>query len=100
MGAERAVFAWRPGAVDDATTSAVLVAGGVELASLSLAPFAPPDLDTVDELARMQLAAGRLGLAIELRNPCPRLVALLDLTGLDQVLPVAPTRRRSGRAAR
>ena len=40
------------------------------------------DAATVDALARLQLAAGRMGMRIELRNACPQLVDLLDLVGL------------------
>ncbi|HZA78543.1 MAG TPA: hypothetical protein VE623_19360 [Acidimicrobiales bacterium] len=45
-----------------------------------------PDLGLVDRLARLQLAARRLGYAIRLRNPCDELRALLDLVGLTDVL--------------
>jgi hypothetical protein len=41
-----------------------------------------PDLELVDALARLQLAAVRRGTSIRLRNPCPHLVELLDLVGL------------------
>ena len=47
-----------------------------------------PDLGLVDRLARLQLAARRLGYAIRLRNPCDELRALLDLVGLSDVLPL------------
>jgi hypothetical protein len=41
------------------------------------------DLATVDELARLQLRAKRLGCRIALDDPCPGLLSLLDLVGLD-----------------
>jgi hypothetical protein len=41
------------------------------------------DLATVDELARLQLSAKRLGCRIALEDPCPILQSLLDLVGLD-----------------
>ena len=70
----------------------------------------PPDLDTVDALARMQIAAARLGLELRLRECPPQLRAVIAFAGLDEVLSCsaaevaavpAPTsstrpRRRSG----
>ena len=49
-----------------------------------------PDLTTVEALARLQLAAGRLDYAICLRGAPPTLRALLALVGLDGVLPLCP----------
>ena len=46
------------------------------------------DLAVVDELARVQLAARRLGCSIRLRNARDDLIALLDLVGLRTVLQV------------
>jgi hypothetical protein len=46
-----------------------------------------PDLWVVDALARLQLAARRVGGSIRLRNPCDRLRALLDVVGLTEVFP-------------
>ena len=60
----------------------VLVRDGEELTSWPLLVRDPVDLGLVDELARMQLAARRLGCAIELRGACPELLDLLDLVGL------------------
>lgn len=45
-----------------------------------------PDLALLDALARLQLAARRLGCSIRLRNPCPELCELLDLVGLADLL--------------
>jgi hypothetical protein len=56
-----------------------------------------PDLTTLDALARLQLAAGRLGRKILLRNPCEELRDLLALTGLSDEL---PTHLDSGAEAR
>lgn len=50
-----------------------------------------PDAETVDTLARAQLAARRLGREIRLRNAAPALEELLALAGLQSVLP--PARR-------
>ena len=60
----------------------VLWRDGEELTSWPLLVRDPVDLSLVDELARMQLAARRLGCAIELRDACPELLDLLDLVGL------------------
>jgi len=49
-----------------------------------------PDLGTVDELARLQLAAVRRGARIRLLNASAELRRLLALTGLDDVLPCNP----------
>jgi hypothetical protein len=63
----------------------VLVWGGVEVASWPLLRHAPPDLRLVEELARLQLAAGRVGACIRVRNP-GSLRELLDLVGLAGVV--------------
>jgi hypothetical protein len=46
----------------------------------------PPDLAVINELARLQLAARRLGCSIRLRNACPELWDLLELAGLVGVV--------------
>ena len=45
-----------------------------------------PDAVTVDALARLQLAAGRLGCTVRLRNATPGLRDLVALMGLRDVL--------------
>jgi hypothetical protein len=55
-----------------------------------------PDLELVDELARLQLAARRVGYSIQLRNVCPELAALLDLVGLGEVISAGSVSRTSG----
>jgi hypothetical protein len=45
-----------------------------------------PDLETVDELARLQLAAVRRGSRVRLLNATAELRGLLILLGLDDVL--------------
>jgi ABC-type transporter Mla MlaB component len=45
-----------------------------------------PDAVTVDALARLQLAAGRLGCTVRLRNASPGLCELVALMGLCDVL--------------
>jgi ABC-type transporter Mla MlaB component len=49
-----------------------------------------PDAVTVDALARLQLTARRLGRQVRLRGACGDLQGLLRLTGLSEVLPIAP----------
>jgi hypothetical protein len=65
----------------------VLVRDGVEVASWPLAGRCAPDLEVVDELAWLQLAARRLGCSIRLRRACPELWGLLELVGLAEVVP-------------
>jgi hypothetical protein len=64
----------------------VLVRDGIEVAGWPLAGRRPPDLEVVDELARLQLAARRLGCSIRLRHACLELLGLLELVGLAEVL--------------
>ena len=45
-----------------------------------------PGLSTIDALARLQLAAGRLGLELRLRQPAGALRELIGLCGLEDVL--------------
>lgn len=45
-----------------------------------------PDLDLLDRMARLQLAAARLGIAVRFSEPCPTLRQVLELTGLDERL--------------
>jgi hypothetical protein len=54
-------------------TVLVVIEGGVDLA-------------TVDVLARLQLYARRRGLGVQVRDPSPRLAALLELVGLADLL--------------
>lgn len=63
-----------------------LIHGGTELASWPLAQANRPDLAVVDELARLQLAARRLGCSVELRGSCSELRELLAMLGLDEVV--------------
>jgi hypothetical protein len=67
-------------------TTVVLVCGGDEVASWPLQGSCRPDLGLVDHLAQVQLAARRLGCAIELRHANRELTELLDLAGLSEVL--------------
>ena len=55
-----------------------------------------PDLATLDALARMQIAATRLGLRLQLCDCSPELRAVISFAGLDEVLADArPAPRRT-----
>ena len=54
------------------------------------ARFARPDLTAVNALARLQLAAKRLGWTVRLRNPPAELCQLLDFIGLRDVIGALP----------
>ena len=64
----------------------VLVRDGIEVACWALEGRRGPDLQMVDELARLQLAARRLGCSVRLRHACPELWGLLELVGLAGVM--------------
>jgi len=64
----------------------VLRRGDVDVASWPLPRCGHPDMAVVDQLARLQLEARRLGCSICLRNVCAELVELLELSGLDDVV--------------
>jgi ABC-type transporter Mla MlaB component len=71
----------------DTEAEVVLVREGRELARWSLSTARRHPLCTIDELARLQLGARRLGCSVRLRRVDPRLRELLELAGLDEVLP-------------
>ena len=79
----------------------VLLDGDVEVARW---PLVPPDrlgavtvdLGVVDVLARFHLGASRLGLTLEVRDPCRPLRDLLELAGLDDLLRLAPLPLEAG----
>jgi hypothetical protein len=64
----------------------VLAVDGIELLSWPLAGSARPDLDVIDALARLALAARRLGAEVAVRNAGPELLGLIYFVGLDDVL--------------
>jgi hypothetical protein len=84
----------------DSGALVVLVCGDVEVASWPLAGLDRADLAVVNELARLQLAARRLGCSIRLRAACTELCELLDLVGLGELGPdtAALGRQSSGEA--
>ena len=77
-------------------TWVVLHRGDVEVASWHLEQRGRLDLAVVDELARLQRVACRLGFTVRLRDPSAPLTELLDLAGLAGVLHLG--RRTAGSA--
>ncbi len=73
----------------DVVATVVVLCGDTELASWPVVGRGHPALAVVDELVRLQLTARRLGLSIRLRAPSVELVTLLELLGLDGILPRA-----------
>jgi hypothetical protein len=64
----------------------VLTCGETEVARWPLPEGHDPDLSVVDLLARLHLAARRLGCSIRLSDPPGPLLALIELTGLSGVI--------------
>lgn len=62
--------------------------GDVTEILLDVSSVRTPDIGYVDALARLQLGACRHGSRVRLIGPCPRLLDLLALVGLEDVLPV------------
>jgi hypothetical protein len=60
----------------------------------------PADGVALDALARLQLAARRAGLELELCNASPELCCLITFTGLEEVLCVEPGREAEEREER
>jgi hypothetical protein len=68
---------------DEATLVVVVLDGDIEVTLTST--DRRPDLALVEKLARLHLAARRLGASVVLRDPCPRLRELLELVGLVEL---------------
>lgn len=64
----------------------VVVRGDAEVACWPLPAGRHADLAVVDSLARLQLAARRLGYSIRLRDAPGRLLELIDLAGLSAIV--------------
>ena len=62
--------------------------------------FEHPDLGTIADLARLQIAARRLGLDVILRNAPAALLELVAFVGLADVLPVELQRQAEEREER
>jgi len=74
----------------DCAAILVLALGDLELASWPLTVRGPVDLSVVDELARLQLAARRMGCSIRLRDAGTELSGLLAFVGLTGVVTGLP----------
>jgi hypothetical protein len=70
-------------------TTVVLLCEGIPLIEWRLPQRSRADLEEVDGLARLQLAARRVGCSIVLQDPDPELRELLLLSGLADVLPTS-----------
>jgi hypothetical protein len=68
-----------------AHATVVLTRRGAEIGTWALMGEPTVDLALVDEVARWQLAARRMGCAIRLRDAAPDLVDLLEFVGLGEV---------------
>jgi hypothetical protein len=79
-----------------ADPTVVLVCGDVAVVSWPWVLRGRRDLEVIDALARLQLAARRVGCTIRLRDVCPELSELLHLTGLTEVLRVEVGRQSEG----
>jgi hypothetical protein len=81
-----------PGAVSPLSERVrlLLERGEVDLVTCDVGALAVPDLRSIDVLARLQLAARRLGSSIRVRHARSELKGLLSLTGLGDVLPMCP----------
>jgi hypothetical protein len=64
---------------------------------LDCGPLKAPTAATIDQLARLQLAARRCGCKLELSNATPYLVELIGFAGLDEVLCVEMQRQAEQR---
>ena len=64
----------------------VVERGDAEVASWALLPSDRTGLELIDELARLQLEAQRLGCSIRLRDAWTALAELLELVGLAELL--------------
>ena len=65
-----------------------------------VSPIVRPDLSTIDALARLQLAAHRLGFEVRLCHASRELKELIAFAGLDGVLRVEARRETKEREQR
>lgn len=71
----------------------ILEAQEPDLVVCDVGALIDPDVAALDAICRLRLAARRAGCGLQLRNASSELQALLDLTGLRDVVPPTP---RSG----
>ena len=78
----------RPTFVDrrEPAATVVLSCAGDDVATWTIIRSTGADLGMVHTLARLQLLAHRIGCTIEIRDPSPELIGLLDFVGLAEVL--------------
>ncbi len=69
----------------------LLVSSNADHVVFDVGALIDPDAVAVDALARLQLTARRFGCSIRLHHACDRLQELLALTGLSDVVPIAPS---------
>jgi hypothetical protein len=97
-----AVF--RTGTTIDATALTAqlgaLVGAGATSVLCDVGTIVEPDARVVDALARLQLAAGRLGCDLRLQRASAELAQLLDFMGLADVLRVEVRREAKQREER
>jgi ABC-type transporter Mla MlaB component len=79
--------------------AALLETSGAEIALCDVGALGA-DAVALDALARMQLAAGRMGRQVVLRHVTDELRGLLALVGLDGVLRIEPGRQAEQREQR
>ena len=78
---------------------ALVASGDADVVVCDVGALREPDAGTVDALARLQLAARRLGTQIRLRHASPVLAELLAFAGLGDVVPLCRVLVRSCREA-
>jgi hypothetical protein len=76
----------------DTPTIVVMDVDGATGAGVGYVDARKPDLELVDALVRLQLAARRRGAALHLLNVSEELRGLLELVGLAEVLGLEPRR--------
>ncbi|MGH2674510.1 MAG: STAS domain-containing protein [Actinomycetota bacterium] len=71
-----------------------IIEGAAAVVVCDVAALDRPDAETVEVLARLQLAARRSGCRVRLRHACGELRDLLELMGLSEVVPCSDLETR------
>lgn len=74
-----------------------ILEGATAVVVCDVAALDRPDAETVEVLARLQLAARRSGCRMHIRHACGDLRDLLELTGLSEVVPCSGSDLEPGR---
>jgi ABC-type transporter Mla MlaB component len=74
-----------------------ILEGATAVVVCDVAAIDRPDAETVEVLARLQLAARRSGCRVRLRHACGELRDLLELMGLSEVVPCSGSDLEPGR---